>query len=164
MHKTDGGITMLNPDRCIGCRYCIINCPYGVIHFNDEETHHFWDNNEPLIAGGTTSGSEVTQQVGGRGLPFYNPARELSSPGTGIRRKGVVEKCTLCDHRVVKGELPYCVESCPANARIFGDLNDPVKGEDPAKGRCFENNQVLEVGLFLKDDPADLEALCIPLR
>lgn len=125
MHKADGDITMHDPDKCIGCRYCIINCPYGVIHFNEEETHHFWDNNKPLIAGGTTSGSEVTQQVGGRELPFYNPARELSRPGTGIRRKGVVEKCTLCDHRVVKGELPYCVESCPANARIFGDLNDP---------------------------------------
>jgi molybdopterin-containing oxidoreductase family iron-sulfur binding subunit len=125
MHKADGDITMHDPDKCIGCRYCIINCPYGVIHFNEEETHHFWSNDEPLLAGGTTSASEITQQVGGRALPFYNPPRELSNPGTGIRRKGVVEKCTLCDHRVVKSELPYCVEACPANARIFGDLNDP---------------------------------------
>ena len=125
MHKADGDITMHDPDKCIGCRYCIINCPYGVIHFNEEEVHHFWSNDKPLIEGGTPSASEVTQKVGGRVLPYYNPARELSKPGTGIRRRGIVEKCTLCDHRVVKGELPYCVEACPANARIFGDLNDP---------------------------------------
>ena len=125
MHKADGDITMHDPDKCIGCRYCIINCPYGVIQFNEEEVHRFWSNDKPLIEGGTPSASEVTQTVGGRVLPYYNPARELSNPGTGIRRRGIVEKCTLCDHRVVKGELPYCVEACPANARIFGDLNDP---------------------------------------
>ena len=125
MHKTDGDITMHDPDKCIGCRYCIINCPYGVIHFNEEEKHRFWQDDKTLIAGGTSSPIEVTQKVKGRVLPYYNPARELSRQGTGIRRRGVVEKCTFCDHRVVKGELPYCVEACPANARIFGDLNNP---------------------------------------
>ncbi len=125
MHKTEGDITMHNPAKCIGCRYCIINCPYGVIHFNDGETHRFWRNDERLIEGATPSAIEVTQKAGGTVIPYYNPERELSHPGTGLRHKGIVEKCTLCDHRVKKGELPYCVEACPTNARIFGDLNDP---------------------------------------
>ncbi len=125
MHKSAGDITMNNPNICIGCRYCIMNCPYGVIHFNDKKALPFWRNDEALIEGATPSAVEVTQKVGGTVIPYYNPARELSLPGTGIRRKGVVEKCTLCDHRVRQGELPYCVEACPANARIFGDLNDP---------------------------------------
>ena len=135
MHKAEGDITMHDPDKCIGCRYCIINCPYGVIHFNEEEAHRFWSNDKPLIENGTSSPAEVTQQVGGTVIPYYNPARELSNPGTGIRRKGIVEKCTLCDHRVVKGEIPYCVEACPANARIFGDLNDPNSEVNRILGR-----------------------------
>ena len=125
MHKIAGDITMHDPDKCIGCRYCIANCPYGVIHFNGEKTHKFWRDDESLIAGITPSAMEVTQKVGGTVIPYYNPERELSREGTGLRYKGVVEKCTLCEHRVTKGELPYCVEACPANARIFGDLNDP---------------------------------------
>jgi len=125
MHKTKGGITMHDPDKCIGCRYCIVNCPYAVITFNEEKRHPFWHDERPTIEGGTASPAEVVLKVDGRRIPYYNPARELSKRGTGIRRRGIVEKCTFCDHRVVKGELPYCVEVCPANARIFGDLNDP---------------------------------------
>jgi molybdopterin-containing oxidoreductase family iron-sulfur binding subunit len=125
MHKGPGDITMHDIDKCIGCRYCIASCPYGVIHFNAGETHEFWRDDEPLIEGITTSAVEVTEEVGGTVIPYYNPARELATPGTGLRKKGIVEKCTFCDHRVSKGELPYCVEACPANARIFGDLNDP---------------------------------------
>jgi len=39
-------------------------------------------------------------------------------------KKKVVDKCTLCYHRIKKGYLPACVEVCPTKARIFGDLND----------------------------------------
>jgi len=125
MHKVDGGITMHSPEKCIGCRYCIINCPYGVIHFNATETHKFWRDDKELIEGITSSPEEVTRSVNGTVVPYYNPDREQTKRGTGLRKKGIVEKCTFCDHRVSAGELPYCVEACPANARIFGDLNDP---------------------------------------
>jgi molybdopterin-containing oxidoreductase family iron-sulfur binding subunit len=125
MHKADGDITMHDPDKCIGCRYCMAACPYGVIFFNAEETHKLWRDDKPLIEGVTSSAVEVTQEVGGTVIPYYNPDKELSLPGMALRGKGIVEKCTLCDHRVIKEKLPYCVEACPANARIFGDLNDP---------------------------------------
>jgi len=39
--------------------------------------------------------------------------------------KGVADKCTLCYHRIQKGEAPACVNACPRNARIFGNLKDP---------------------------------------
>ena len=125
MHKGEGDITMHDPGKCIGCRNCIVRCPYGVIHFNGEKTHKFWRDDKPLIEGVTPSAVAVTQKVGGTVIPYYNPDRELLLRGTGLRYKGIVEKCTLCDHLVRKGELPYCVEACPAKARIFGDLNDP---------------------------------------
>jgi Fe-S-cluster-containing dehydrogenase component len=38
--------------------------------------------------------------------------------------RGVSDKCTMCYHRITKGLQPACVEVCPTNARIFGDLND----------------------------------------
>lgn len=123
MYKTDSGITMHDPEKCIGCRYCMAACPYGVIHFNAEEPHPYWREETEVIPGGTASPIELTEQVNGTVFPYYNPDREETLPG--IRPQGVVEKCTFCDHRVSKGQLPYCVEVCPASARIFGDLDDP---------------------------------------
>lgn len=40
-------------------------------------------------------------------------------------KKQLPQKCTFCVHRLVKGQLPKCVEVCPSGARIFGDLDDP---------------------------------------
>lgn len=125
MHKGYADITMHNPDKCIGCRSCIAACPYGVIYFNDKKPHRFWGSDKPLIKNGTSSAREVVEKVKGRSLPYYNPDREKSTTASGIRSKGIVEKCTFCDHRVNNGELPYCVLRCPAKARIFGDINDP---------------------------------------
>lgn len=88
----EGGTVQVNQDDCIGCRYCMASCPYGVRVFNWAE-------------------------------PEYAP-----SFGTGMveaRPVGTVEKCTFCLHRLEEGIVPSCVWSCPAQARIFGDLNDP---------------------------------------
>jgi len=96
--------------RCIGCRYCTTACPYTVREFN-------WRQPE-----------------------FPEPMERGLSPDVSIRPKGVVEKCTFCYHRLqlardearLEGRLlregdylPACVETCPAGAMYFGDLDDP---------------------------------------
>ncbi len=125
MHKGYGGITAHTPKKCVGCKICRASCPYDVVHSNEVEPHRFWRDQNALMKGVTSSGHEVAQRVGADVIPYYNSAKEDMGKGAGLRYKGIAEKCTFCDHRVEKGELPYCVEGCPANARIFGDLNDP---------------------------------------
>jgi Fe-S-cluster-containing dehydrogenase component len=122
MHKLENGITMHDPKRCIGCKYCEFNCPYGVIYFNWTKPFKPWKNREKVLDG-TASPAEEVAKVGGKTIPYYNPEREDTLAG--IRPKGVVEKCTFCDHLVKRGKLPRCVDACPADARIFGDMNDP---------------------------------------
>ena len=96
--------------RCIGCRYCTTACPYTVRQFNWKE------------------------------LEWPEPMERGLSPDVSIRPRGVVEKCSFCNHRLQRardlaawedrqleeGEyVPACVESCPADAMVFGDLDDP---------------------------------------
>ena len=123
MHKKENNITMHDPNKCIGCKTCAMACPYKVISYNDSAVHKRWKKGEELIRNCTSTGKEINTKIGGKVIPFYNKDRERTLPG--IRPKGVVEKCTFCDHRVSNGQLPYCVMACPCDARIFGDLNNP---------------------------------------
>ncbi|HTJ45693.1 MAG TPA: 4Fe-4S dicluster domain-containing protein [Kofleriaceae bacterium] len=110
--KSPEGITMQIWERCIGCRYCMVACPYGRRSFNWDEPQ--WD--------GTLA--------------------QLLNPDVATRPEGVVEKCTFCHHRIrdVKERaaveqreltdeelqrLPACAAACPADAITFGDLDDP---------------------------------------
>ncbi|MDH5507477.1 MAG: 4Fe-4S dicluster domain-containing protein [Anaerolineae bacterium] len=105
----DDGIVMMDYDRCIGCRYCQIACPYDARSFN-------WQ---------TFSGE--------------NPAVPTwGEPDISRRPRGVVEKCSFCFQRIDRGlaaglvpgvdeaATPACVNACPSGARLFGDLNDPA--------------------------------------
>lgn len=91
------GITVIDYDWCIGCRYCMTACPYQARHFN-------W--NEPKVP--PKELNPVTHYLGNR-----------------PREKGVMEKCTYCIQRTRKGKLPACLEACPTGARVFGNLLDP---------------------------------------
>ena len=139
MHKLDNGITMHDANKCIGCGSCRIACPYGVIYFNENTPHHKDDDDTAIIPGCTSTPAEVRERTG-EPLPYYNPARARTIPG--IRPKGVVEKCTFCDHRLSEGLEPACVEACPSGARIFGTLNG--RDSAPSKALAKFNARVLQ--------------------
>lgn len=113
--KNDDGLTLMDSDRCIGCQRCQNACPYGVIYFNQDDPHPFWR---------TEHARELTESVGARHMPYYNPNRATTWNGTGVRRRGVVEKCSFCDHRLEVGKRPFCADRCPAQAIHFGDFED----------------------------------------
>ncbi len=123
LHKVNGGITAHDPQKCIGCRACIINCPYGEVSAHFGQPHEEWQEEEELIAGVTGSAKSTLEDVGGERIPIYNNERE--NHGLGNRHHGIVEKCDFCLHRLREKKLPACVKRCPTDARIFGDLNDP---------------------------------------
>lgn len=91
------GITVIDYDWCIGCRYCEAACPYWARRFNFTE---------PTIPDGT-----------------LNP--EVGYLSNRPRQKGVMEKCTYCLHRTRVGRMPACLEVCPTGSRKFGNVKDP---------------------------------------
>jgi Fe-S-cluster-containing dehydrogenase component len=104
----EDGVVAMDYDRCIGCRYCEVACPYDVRRFN-------W---------GTIETENAYQPIWG--------VAEVER-----RERGVAEKCTFCVHRIDRGlaegltpgvdpqATPACVNVCPVGARVFGDIKDP---------------------------------------
>lgn len=132
--KVDG-ITVIDESLCVGCLECVNACPYSspdviadnkqysVLHYNPvtPATQSFWDDTTAVIGGCTSTPAEVTTAAVIK-PPYKNTYTGQSY--SAVRPSNVVEKCYFCKHRVENGELPYCVVSCPAGARVFGDLND----------------------------------------
>lgn len=85
-------------DKCIGCRMCMAACPYTGVRSFN------WEEPKHIVG----------HAVGDADVPDH--------------QKHVVEKCTLCWHRLARGVEPACVESCPARVRYFGDANDSGSG------------------------------------
>lgn len=111
--QREDGIVWVDQDMCVGCRYCIIACPYQNRTFlsKDKDTGYF-------------PGYELTEfeKVGKRLYPHT---------------VGTTEKCNFCMERIDAGlakgikpgvdreATPACVNTCPASALTFGDLDDP---------------------------------------
>jgi len=110
--KREDGIVIVNADECVGCRYCLISCPYQARTYYSDESKEYWPGQ------GLTELERVTRQL----YP--------------LQPKTVI-KCNFCVERVDDGlrkglqpgtdreATPVCVNACPAKARHFGDLDDP---------------------------------------
>ena len=139
-HNQDGLNTQIY-NRCIGTRSCAVYCPYEVRYFN------YYDHHWPA------------------------PLDQQLNPDVTVREKGVMEKCTFCvqrirqakDHakddgrrRVRDGEVqPACVQSCPSEALVFGDRQDPDSNvsksmHDPRAYRVMEDSNTQPSVIYLK--------------
>ncbi|MBW1823186.1 MAG: 4Fe-4S dicluster domain-containing protein [Deltaproteobacteria bacterium] len=110
--QREDGIVWVDYDKCMGCKYCIVACPYQARHINLEEKYYF--------PGQPTPPEEMSEEL----FP--------QKP-----RVGVTSKCNFCkdiiDEGLKKGlkpgvdreATPVCVDICVAKARYFGDLDDP---------------------------------------
>lgn len=110
--QREDGIVWVDEDKCVGCRYCVIACPYQMrTMYEDGNARYF-------------PGQELTEhEKMGRELYPHQP--------------GIVQKCVFCKERVDSGmaagltpgvdraATPACVINCPTKALHFGDLDDP---------------------------------------
>lgn len=91
------GITVIDYNWCIGCRYCEAACPYWARRFNFAKPS----------------------------IPKEKINPNMSYLGNRPRPKGVVEKCHFCIQRTRAGKYPACLEVCPTGSRKFGNILDP---------------------------------------
>ena len=116
-HSTEG-LNQMTYNRCIGTKYCGNNCPYKVRRFN----WYRFNNNSNFDY-------HFNNELG----------KMVINPDVTVRTRGVMEKCSFCVQKIQEGKLrakrekravvdgevkTACQRACPANAIVFGDLND----------------------------------------
>jgi phenylacetyl-CoA:acceptor oxidoreductase subunit 1 len=111
--QREDGIIVVDQDKCVGCRYCVIACPY------QNRTFLSKDKDRGFFPGRIQT-------------DFEKAGKELYS-----HQLGTTEKCNFCAERIDAGTAkglkpgvdreatPACVNTCPARALSFGDLDDP---------------------------------------
>ena len=112
-YRREDGIVVIDYDKCVGCRYCMMACPY-------QQRTFYADQRKEYFPG---QGLTAFEEIGRKLYPL---------------QKGTVTKCTFCVERIDEGlknglkpgtdreATPACVNACPTKAREFGDLDDPM--------------------------------------
>ena len=95
--KRTDGIVAIDNERCIGCRFCMVACPYSARQFN-------WGKEQLTLS------REEMEGTDGKACTTH--------------KVGTVEKCDFCPAVAAKGELPECVTACPNGVIYFGDENE----------------------------------------
>jgi Fe-S-cluster-containing dehydrogenase component len=142
MHSERENLNVQVYNRCVGTRYCQNNDPYKVRFFNFRDPQ------------------------------FEGLLSEQLNPDVTVRTAGVMEKCTFCVQRIRRTEekalvegrplqetevAPACVQSCPTNALIFGDVNMPgsqvsqIVSDDERQFKLLEELNTLPQVIYLKN-------------
>lgn len=116
-YRRNDGVIALDTEKCLGCRACMQACPYQARSFVWGQSYYYDSQ---------------------AGTPFEAKAKEKYETGT-------TAKCTFCAHRLERGMKPACVKTCIAQARFFGDLDDPESEVAKLIGRY--NGQPLKADL-----------------
>ena len=150
-HDQDG-LNVMVYNRCVGTRYCSNNCPYKVRKFNYFDYHVRGPLREQP---GMLLQVEPDYYTKGQAAADPLKQLQFN-PEVTVRMRGIMEKCTYCIQRISKARVdaknqwvkaknldpnapldarvpiadgaitPACAQACPAQAIVFGDLNDPT--------------------------------------
>ena len=118
-YKDAQGITVMDYDRCIGCRYCLVACPYAARTSDFGEWYTKGTPEEPGKIVGKNACADSYERQPAKEYGKEWPERGRSSP------IGNARKCHFCKHRLAEGMLPACVTTCIGRATFFGNRNDP---------------------------------------